>query len=328
MQQLWTFKSKGTSSAFGGNEGYPDEPQSHYVYDTTVKNYDKVSVGDLVIIASKEVIIGMSSIEEIKKESDVPKVRFRCPVCNTQEISTRKKLLPKYKCRKKHEFDTPKVENHLVNRFTAYYKSSFETISGLNTKVLQPYFINYNRYYSIQSTAFSFITDKLNKISPKFIFEVIQLQKAIKWGIGELPSTHYSPTDDDKRRQRSSLRFIREGQVKFRIDLFKIYGIYCMLTGCTVEKAIEASHINPYKGEKDNHSENGLLLRKDLHALFDSNLLGIEPDSLTVHLHPSIKNSYYKELNGKSLIQKRKGFGPSGAALKARWILFNKSFNN
>jgi len=59
-----------------------------------------------------------------------------------------------------------------------------------------------------------------------------------------------------------------------------------MLTECSVTKAIEACHINPYRGPEDNHPENGLLLRKDLHALFDNNLIGIHPDTLIIHLHP------------------------------------------
>jgi HNH endonuclease len=32
---------------------------------------------------------------------------------------------------------------------------------------------------------------------------------------------------------------------------------------------LEAAHISPYRGEEDNHPENGLLLRADLHTLFD-----------------------------------------------------------
>jgi putative restriction endonuclease len=37
-----------------------------------------------------------------------------------------------------------------------------------------------------------------------------------------------------------------------------------------------------YRGMKDNDPSNGLLLRTDIHTLYDLNLLGIEPDSLKV----------------------------------------------
>jgi hypothetical protein len=40
-------------------------------------------------------------------------------------------------------------------------------------------------------------------------------------------------------------------------------------------------------------SGNGLLLRADLHTLFDLNFLGIEPDTLTVRVHPSAQKEGY-----------------------------------
>jgi len=49
---------------------------------------------------------------------------------------------------------------------------------------------------------------------------------------------------------------------------------------------LEAAHIKPYRGKTDSHLENGLLLRADLHTLFDLNLIGVEPDTLTVRVHP------------------------------------------
>ena len=62
------------------------------------------------------------------------------------------------------------------------------------------------------------------------------------------------------------------------------------MTGCTVFAVLEAAHIKPYQGENDNHPQNGLLLRADIHTLFDLNLLGIQPERLQVEisgpLHP------------------------------------------
>jgi putative restriction endonuclease len=36
-KKLWILKSKGEDSAFGANDGYADNPVSHYAYDTTVR---------------------------------------------------------------------------------------------------------------------------------------------------------------------------------------------------------------------------------------------------------------------------------------------------
>jgi|SRR5450432_2600362 len=105
MSQLWILKSKGEESAFGGNSGYADKPMSQYVYDTNVINHDKLNVGDPVVVANKKFIIGYAKIISIKIRKRISKKRYRCPVCNTQEHYSRKGQFPKYKCRKKHEFD-------------------------------------------------------------------------------------------------------------------------------------------------------------------------------------------------------------------------------
>ena len=95
-----------------------------------------------------------------------------------------------------------------------------------------------------------------------------------------------------------------------------------MLSGCGIPEAIEASHINPYRGENDNHAKNGLLLRRDLHAILDANLFGIHPDTMQIFLHPSIKNSEYKQFEGKQIHITRNDYSPSKEALKIRWRIF------
>src|ERR1035441_10626725 len=61
---------------------------------------------------------------------------------------------------------------------------------------------------------------------------------------------------------------------------------------CTVLAVLETGHIKPYQGEDDSHPENGLLLRSDIHTLFDLDLLGIAPDRLQVQLHPILRTEY------------------------------------
>jgi len=225
VKNLWTLKSKGSESAFGGNEGYPDDPQSHYVYDTTVKNNDKLSIGDLLIIANKKWIIGVAEIEEIKIEENVSKVRFRCPVCRTQEIASRKNLLPKYKCRNKHEFAEPVSEEIRVTRFTAYYDSSFKLISDIETRVLTPYYINHNLYYSIQRTKLSFLQDYLPPLADIYLGTDINQQKKIK--SITLPDTPYEPRKTDERKK---IFFNQPGRDRTNSEL--ICGIFMVLIVC------------------------------------------------------------------------------------------------
>ncbi len=117
----------------------------------------------------------------------------------------------------------------------------------------------------------------------------------------------------------------RRGQQAFRHALFGRYEKQCVVTGCGVVAVLEAAHIKPYQGEKENHPENGLLLRADIHTLFDLDLLGIEPSMLQVRLHPSLKDEY-GDLEGQQL-RCRDGLQPSRDALNLRFVLFEERLN-
>lgn len=64
---------------------------------------------------------------------------------------------------------------------------------------------------------------------------------------------------------------------------------------------LEAAHIWPHKGEQTNEVWNGLLLRADLHTLFDLFHLTVEADSLRVRVSPVLKGTEYEALDGTVL---------------------------
>jgi hypothetical protein len=134
--------------------------------------------------------------------------------------------------------------------------------------------------------------------------------------------TNYTPQEGDRRELVDRQIRERRGQQRFRDLLRNRYGNRCLVTGCETLAVLEAAHIKPYRGEDDNHPENGLLLRADIHTLFDLDLLGIEPDGLRVDLHPTLIKEY-GEFIGKSL-----GFSdgcrPSREALKLRFEEFQR----
>lgn len=86
---------------------------------------------------------------------------------------------------------------------------------------------------------------------------------------------------------------------------------------------MEAAHICPYRGEQDNHPANGLLLRADIHTLFDLDLLGINPDGLQVELHPDLEEEYGPAI-GRTLRCNGERM-PSGEALRIRYRAFRKN---
>jgi putative restriction endonuclease len=70
----------------------------------------------------------------------------------------------------------------------------------------------------------------------------------------------------------------RLGQGTFRVLVTEAYGRACSVTGEHSLPALEAAHIRPFAREGPHEVSNGLLLRADLHRLFDQGYLTVGPD--------------------------------------------------
>ena len=138
----------------------------------------------------------------------------------------------------------------------------------------------------------------------KEIFKVIALKEIdIAQQRAEADGT-FNPESIEDARERTFASIVRRrGQSKFRESLLTAYNSCCAITGCDAEPALEAAHIIPYNGTQTNHPSNGLLLRADLHTLFDLHLIAIDPKSKKVLVAPSLRNTSYCELEGKSIIK-------------------------
>jgi hypothetical protein len=92
---------------------------------------------------------------------------------------------------------------------------------------------------------------------------------------------------------------LRRGQRVFRDRLLKVFCSRCVVTGTTDKDTLEAAHIQSYGSGGGDQLENGLLLRSDVHVLFDLHLISIHPKTLTVFCHQSIRQSAtYGSLHG------------------------------
>lgn len=94
-------------------------------------------------------------------------------------------------------------------------------------------------------------------------------------------------------RQRILAEVVRrQGQGKFRQNLMQAYAGRCAMTGCDAPEVLEAAHILPYRGPHSNSVQNGLLLRADLHTLFDLGLAHVCPETWTVQIAPEVAGAY------------------------------------
>jgi putative restriction endonuclease len=125
----------------------------------------------------------------------------------------------------------------------------------------------------------------------------------------------------DERQRVLAAITRRQGAPKFRRLLLDCYRGKCALSGCDADAVLEAAHIVPYSGQSTNHAQNGLLLRADLHTLFDRGLLGIDPTQYTVVLHPALRDTAYGDLAGQRIrLPSKQECWPSRLALELHLV--------
>ena len=125
--------------------------------------------------------------------------------------------------------------------------------------------------------------------------------------------------DDDPEELRLFALKVRKGQPKFRKKLIALYNGKCAISGSGPESVLEAAHIESHAKTGINSSENGLLLRSDLHTLFDAGLIRVKPDSLSIEIDPELKGTLYESFAGRILRERTDGSKPSEEFLSNKY---------
>lgn len=123
------------------------------------------------------------------------------------------------------------------------------------------------------------------------------------------PAPPEDPGKDDEWRE-GQVR-IRRGQRNFRMLLLDVYQRRCIVTDTQMQDLLEAAHITPHTERVDYTGSNGLLLRADVHTLYDLHHLSID-DKGVVHLSRELRKvSAYRQLHHKQLVIPSGGASPS-----------------
>ena len=122
-----------------------------------------------------------------------------------------------------------------------------------------------------------------------------RLQRPAFAGVGEAPARFGEP----------QLVRPRLGQGGFRILVTDTYNRRCAITGERTLPALEAAHIRPYGEGGEHDARNGLLLRRDIHSLFDAGYVTMIPDArfeVSRRIKEEFENGrHYYELHGKPI---------------------------
>lgn len=107
----------------------------------------------------------------------------------------------------------------------------------------------------------------------------------------------------------------RLGQGAFRALVTEAYGRRCSVTGEKTLPVLEAAHVQPYTSGGPHAVDNGLLLRSDLHKLFDLGYMRVDPDKRRVLVSRRLREEFengrhYYALAGQALREPVPGFAP------------------
>ena len=280
----WLLLALGDQRQYAGNDGYDDSVDAYYSWDSTVQNHARPRVGDNIALWDGSVLLGVASIESIARETGT-KSRMRCPSCSTTKF---RRSGDRYACPVcKTGFDDPTVEVIEVTKYRASYASTWTDLSG------------------------ALLGNQLRTacVSPKSIHSM----RALNWGMLSGLLLDRVPDRIVRRLARAEANEIagghrevtvraRVGQSGFRADLLERFGPVCALSGAAPTVVLEAAHLYSYARVEKHHEDGGLLLRRDVHRLFDRGDLAIHPESLLIDADRDLSRfSAYASLHGSDL---------------------------
>lgn len=326
-QKAWMFLAITGPRHYQGNEGYSDELETVYRYDSNVPNHRQVGAGDFVVLRQDRAVVGAAVIRRVESHP-ATKIRNLCPMCGSSRLSHRKPPLLPVRCSAcKAEFATPDRREDQVTAYSAWYDTFLRPTSPLPVGLFRSAWIQLNDQMSMRALALPALTALLHGSWPAAedllrlggVFANLQPEDGAD--DDSSPPRTYAPSAADERARVMREIRQRRGQQKFRRSMLRAFGNRCVFSGCRLVDLLEAAHIDPYRGDAGHHRSNGLLLRADLHTLFDLNLLAVDPEALALLLSPSVKGFGYDHLDGLSLDRTAMRH-VSREALARRWRLF------
>ncbi|MEV6323470.1 HNH endonuclease [Nocardia sp. NPDC051787] len=282
-RRAWLVLLKSDYRRLSTSSRYDDEAATHYSWDSRVPNCRQVRVGDLIAVWDEAELIGVSVVETIERGFG-PKPIARCRNCHKTNIERRTTLRPTFRCYEcKAMFDEPEYEEAEVETFRSTHSQGWVDLPGtLTAKELRALCVKPKSQNSIRELRWD------------------DFQAAVqREGLGD-PLVPLEATSAQLSGGHTTKPVrVRLGQQGFRAELLRRFGPNCAFSGQLPAPALDACHLYSYAvvGKHDPHG--GILLRRDLHSLFDRGLVAVNPDRV-VDVAIEIRNyPLYGALHGR-----------------------------
>ncbi len=266
-----------------GGDKYDDNPSTHYSWNSLVNHHSVVHPGDVLVLWNKKVLLGVSTVEQIDIGDGIAK-RGLCVACGRASISARKRKTPKYKCSKcKAEFnEDPTIVEIPVTTYRSHHSQAWVPMEAL---------LDGNELRSLCKSPRS--QDSFRPLRWDAFQDAV---------LGAVDGNPLKPLELTGQQIAGGHKVtpvrIRRGQATFRARLLEQYGAHCALTGPSPVEVLDACHLYSYAHVGEHKDQGGLLLRRDLHTLFDRGLLAVD-SSGTIDLAEAVrKYPTYAPLHG------------------------------
>jgi transposase-like protein len=253
---------------------YGDVLGTRYEYDSHVVNHRSISPGDLVVLRDGQLILGHGVVEAVVSSPGV-KVMRRCPSCDSARTTARKHALPRYRCNGcKATFDEPRMAPTDVTRYTATYARTWTPLnSPLPVRALDTVYAGADQQNAIR------------RLDRTRALDMLGAYGGVEGALEAAVLRHGAPVtgghvDAVVRR--------RVGQQRFRERLLDRYGATCAVTGAQPEMVLDAAHLYRFADRPEHLDDGGLLLRADVHRLFDRLVLTFNPKTWTTQVAPRL----------------------------------------
>lgn len=175
----------------------------------------------------------------------------------------------------------------------------------------QPFFLPRERWIPVPASWHANIvqgkTYAHDEVEGRRLWSAVQdaLQETRADAIALRPADGIDTRDSAPRFGEPTLIRPRLGQGSFRVCVTDAYERRCAVTKERTLPVLEAAHIKPYADGGEHRIDNGLLLRRDLHTLFDRGYVTVSPD-LRFEVSRKLKEDFengrdYYALHGREL---------------------------